>query len=46
MTEQGACPEVIDGPLAPALREEGTTEMPGGLTRNLSKQPGELTGRR
>ena len=27
------------GPQAPALRKEGTTEMPGGLTRYLSKQP-------
>jgi hypothetical protein len=29
-----------------ALREEGTAEMLDGLTRHLSKQPGELTGHR
>jgi len=45
-TGQGACLEVIDGPQAPALREEGGAEMPGGLTRHLSEHPGEPTGRR
>jgi dihydrofolate reductase len=28
-TEQGTCPDGIDGPQVPALREEGTAEMPG-----------------
>ena len=38
-TEQGAYRDGIDGPQAPALREEGTTEMLDGLTLYLSKQP-------
>ena len=38
-TEQGAYLDGIDGLQAPALREEGTTEMLDGLTRYLSKQP-------
>jgi hypothetical protein len=45
-TEQGACLDGIDGPQAPALREEGTAEMLDGLARYLTKQPGELTGHR
>ena len=38
-TEQGAYLDGIDGAQAPALREEGTTEMLDGLTRYLAKQP-------
>jgi uncharacterized protein YndB with AHSA1/START domain len=38
-TEQGAYLDGIDGPQAPALRKEGTTEMLDGLTGYLSKQP-------
>ena len=45
-SEQGTCLEVIDGPQAPALREEDTTDMPGGLTRYPSEHLGELTRRR
>ena len=38
-TEQGAYLDGIDGPQAPALRKEGTTEMLDGLTRYLANQP-------
>lgn len=38
-TEQGAYLDGIDGPQAPALRKEGTTEMLDGLTRYLADQP-------
>lgn len=38
-TEQGAYLDGIDGPQAPALREEGTTEMLDGLTGYLKSQP-------
>ena len=38
-TEQGAYLDGIDGPQAPALRKEGTTEMLDGLTRYLTAQP-------
>ena len=38
-TEQGAYLDGIDGPQAPALRKEGTTEMLTGLTRYLTAQP-------
>ena len=38
-TEQGAYLDGIDGPQAPALRQEGTTEMLDGLTRYLTAQP-------
>jgi len=38
-TEQGAYLDGIDGPQAPALREEGTSEMLDGLTRYLSQPP-------
>ena len=38
-TEQGAYLDGIDGPQAPALRKEGTTEMLNGLTRYLTAQP-------
>jgi uncharacterized protein YndB with AHSA1/START domain len=34
-TEQGAYLDGIDGPSAPSLRKEGTTEMLDGLTRYL-----------
>jgi len=37
-TEHGAYLDVIDGPQAPALRREGTTEMLDGLTRYLTAQ--------
>jgi uncharacterized protein YndB with AHSA1/START domain len=37
-TEQGAYLDGIDGPQAPALRKEGTTEMLDGLTRYLTAQ--------
>ena len=37
-TEQGAYLDGVDGPQAPALRKEGTTEMLDGLTRYLSNQ--------
>jgi uncharacterized protein YndB with AHSA1/START domain len=37
-TEQGAYLDGIDGPQAPALRKEGTTEMLEALTPYLSKQ--------
>ena len=36
-TEQGAYLDGIDGAQAPALREEGTTEMLDGLTSYLAK---------
>jgi hypothetical protein len=36
----------IDGPQAPALREEGTTGMLDGPARYLTAQPGQLTGHR
>jgi uncharacterized protein YndB with AHSA1/START domain len=36
-TEQGAYLDGIDGPGAPALRREGTTEMLDGLTGHLSE---------
>jgi uncharacterized protein YndB with AHSA1/START domain len=36
-TEQGAYLDGIDGPQAPALREEGTTEMLDGLARYLTQ---------
>lgn len=35
-TEQGAYLDGIDGPQAPSLRQEGTTEMLDGLTRYLT----------
>jgi uncharacterized protein YndB with AHSA1/START domain len=35
-TEQGAYLDGIDGPQAPSLRKEGTTEMLDGLTRYLA----------
>jgi uncharacterized protein YndB with AHSA1/START domain len=38
-TEQGAYLDGIDGPQAPRLREEGTTEILDGLTRYLAAQP-------
>ena len=38
-TEQGAYLDGVDGPQAPALRKEGTTEMLDGLTRYLTAQP-------
>jgi uncharacterized protein YndB with AHSA1/START domain len=38
-TEQGTYLDGIDGPQAPALRKEGTTEMLDGLTRLLTAQP-------
>ncbi len=38
-TEQGAYLDGIDGTQAPALREEGTTEMLDGLARYLTAQP-------
>jgi uncharacterized protein YndB with AHSA1/START domain len=37
-TEQGAYLDGIDGPQAPSLRKEGTTEMLDGLTRYLAPQ--------
>ncbi len=37
-TEQGTYLDGIDGPEAPALRKEGTTEMLDGLTRYLATQ--------
>ena len=37
-TEQGAFLDGIDGPQAPSLRKEGTTEMLDGLTRYLASQ--------
>jgi uncharacterized protein YndB with AHSA1/START domain len=37
-TEQGAYLDGIDGPQAPSLRKEGTTEMLDGLTRYLATQ--------
>jgi uncharacterized protein YndB with AHSA1/START domain len=37
-TEQGAYLDGIDGPQAPSLRKEGTTEMLDGLTRHLASQ--------
>ncbi len=37
-TEQGAYLDGIDGPQAPLLRKEGTTEMLDGLTRYLASQ--------
>jgi uncharacterized protein YndB with AHSA1/START domain len=37
-TEQGAYLDGIDGPEAPALRKEGTSEMLDGLTRYLINQ--------
>jgi uncharacterized protein YndB with AHSA1/START domain len=37
-TEQGAYLDGIDGPEAPGLRQEGTTEMLDGLTRYLQSQ--------
>lgn len=36
-TEQGAYLDGIDGPQAPSLRKEGTTEMLDGLTRYLTR---------
>jgi hypothetical protein len=42
-TGQGAYLDGIDGPQAPALRKESTTEMPGGLTRYLAKHPSGVT---
>jgi uncharacterized protein YndB with AHSA1/START domain len=39
-TEQGAYLDGIDGPQAPSLRKEGTTEMLDGLIRYLTNQPG------
>ena len=36
-TEQGAYLDGIDGPQAPALREEGTTEMLDGLASHLAQ---------
>ena len=38
-TEQGAYLDGIDGAQAPALREEGTTEMLDSLARYLTAQP-------
>ena len=38
-TEQGTYLDGIDGPQAPALRKEGTTEMLDGLARYLTAQP-------
>jgi len=38
-TEQGTYLDGIDGPQAPALREEGTIEMLDSLTRLLTAQP-------
>jgi hypothetical protein len=43
-TEQGAYLDGIDGPQAPALREEGTAEMLDGLARYLTVQPASLPG--
>ena len=37
-TEQGVYLDGIDGPQAPSLRKEGTTEMLDGLTRYLASQ--------
>lgn len=37
-TEQGAYLDGIDGPQAPSLRREGTTEMLDGLARYLTSQ--------
>jgi uncharacterized protein YndB with AHSA1/START domain len=37
-TEQGAYLDGIDGPQAPSLRKEGTTEMLDGLARYLAPQ--------
>jgi len=37
-TEQGAYLDGIDGPEAPQLRKDGTTEMLDGLTRYLESQ--------
>ncbi len=37
-TEQGSYLDGIDGPQAPAIRKEGTTEMLDGLTRYLTAQ--------
>ena len=37
-TEQGAYLDGIDGPQAPSLRKEGTTEMLDGLIRYLASQ--------
>jgi uncharacterized protein YndB with AHSA1/START domain len=37
-TEQGAYLDGTDGPQAPSLRKEGTTEMLDGLTRYLAPQ--------
>ncbi len=37
-TEQGAYLDGIDGPEAPALRQEGTAEMLDGLTKYLAAQ--------
>lgn len=39
-TEQGAYLDGIDGPQAPALRQEGTTEMLDGLTSYLKSHTG------
>ena len=38
VTEQGAYLDGIDGPQAPALRKDGTTEMLDGLIRYLATQ--------
>lgn len=38
-TEQGVYLDGIDGPQAPALRQEGTAEMLDGLARYLTAQP-------
>lgn len=40
-TEQGAYLDGIDGPQAPTLRMEGTTEMLDGLTKYLANQPAQ-----
>jgi uncharacterized protein YndB with AHSA1/START domain len=39
-TEQGAYLDGIDGPQAPALREEGTTEMLDGLASKMAQPAG------
>jgi hypothetical protein len=38
VTGQAACLDGIDGPRAPSPREEGVTEMPGGLSGCMAAQ--------
>ena len=40
-TEQGTYLDGIDGPVAPALRQEGTGEMLDGLAAYLAAEPGQ-----